>query len=982
MAPPHSPPSPTQSDYQSAIEFYAKVSEEYTRKEAEDIGGRSFVLVQAVTDKLLENNDNGEYEYGQLSRLLQAVYRRNQYQTPQQDMSQLLDYLPIFYTLLDLEHGHEVHRFFENQIKQLPIGLEDLETTLFPPSRYKDLSSRFYDRQWRWCAMQFEWKMGHKNRYAQEIVPITQRSKIEPARDGLPKTDGKATLWNVEVPEGFVGKQLQSKLKASEEDMSQTSSANSETAHKSQKTASKHYRLVIKQFGEDRKDEFKREKNIYSRIGEKDGIVKCIGWYMHRESDPTANQSRNYYNLVLELGDQDLYRAFQRENPPITSMEIEAFWTSLFAVADALASIQTIDSDRFVSTHVWHGDIKPENILDVRGHFKLADPGEASALPMRKGTSTVVPKLRVPGGTRTFAAPETLRLHNPDSTEPGISQGSDVWSLGCVFSVAATYVVLGKEGVKQYRLLRQEANEGTEDSFHDKEKVLTKVTDWHKYLKANVRKGDLFTEKVLDLLDSDVLIVPEETRLTGAVMSTRLNSLAAEAHPAAINFPMDIAAFIDKVAGKSEGGQSQLDDVPRTTPQSGAELFTETLLYPSRRSEGRPFTKSPPPDDTFRGIGLGLDPRRSDSIPRRVSGFFSDSERERARPSQLPYLATGHHDEPNGMYQWPERMVPEVPPVTFWEVESDLLRYKGRKSIFKQRMSVYGKKLQGKEDLLEHHFDNRDLVYLVDNASTMASFWRHASYLLRVLVERSLGYDKNGMELRFTNGGGKWDLEPKRDQKVKHFEDRMGRADPGKANTNAKTDMGNNLECIITNHIQANRKDDASMLTRHLTILVLTDGLWDGDEYSVDEALISVVKKMHKDYWGSNTFPDTTDAAEPRPSRPRPISIQFIRFGHHADAIARLDRLDNHLKDHPDLVGLSIPDLIDTENADGDVYKMFLGSFLEEHDNKMIQGAAVPPVSIRSGPCISTPVDHAETLPSSIQPPFTWAPEWPITDGW
>lgn len=31
-------------------------------------------------------------------------------------------------------------------------------------------------------------------------------------------------------------------------------------------------------------------------------------------------------------------------------------------------------------------------------------------------------------------------------------------------------------------------------------------------------------------------------------------------------------------------------------------------------------------------------------------------------------------------------------------------------------------------------------------------------------------------------------------------------------------------------------------------------------------------------------------------------------------------------------------DMIDTENADGDFYKMFLGSILEDMDNKLIQG--------------------------------------------
>lgn len=31
--------------------------------------------------------------------------------------------------------------------------------------------------------------------------------------------------------------------------------------------------------------------------------------------------------------------------------------------------------------------------------------------------------------------------------------------------------------------------------------------------------------------------------------------------------------------------------------------------------------------------------------------------------------------------------------------------------------------------------------------------------------------------------------------------------------------------------------------------------------------------------------------------------------------------------------------MIDTEEADGDVYKMFLGSFLEDMDNKLIRGS-------------------------------------------
>ncbi len=105
----------------------------------------------------------------------------------------------------------------------------------------------------------------------------------------------------------------------------------------------KRYRFVIKRFSEQRQTEFEREKDIYNTIGEKEGIVQCIGWYTHCEKDPNSDAEFTYYNLVLELGDQDLYSAFQKENPPITFSEIQIFWKSMFNVAHALTSIQILD---------------------------------------------------------------------------------------------------------------------------------------------------------------------------------------------------------------------------------------------------------------------------------------------------------------------------------------------------------------------------------------------------------------------------------------------------------------------------------------------------------------------------------------------------------------------------------------------------------------------------------------------------------------
>lgn len=60
---------------------------------------------------------------------------------------------------------------------------------------------------------------------------------------------------------------------------------------------------------------------------------------------------------------------------------------------------------------------------------------------------------------------------------------------------------------------------------------------------------------------------------------------------------------------------------------------------------------------------------------------------------------------------------PPDPPITFWEVEDHILEYDANRkdyfslgNYFKKHMSVYRKRLGGKEDQLQSHFENRDLV--------------------------------------------------------------------------------------------------------------------------------------------------------------------------------------------------------------------------------------------------------------------------------
>jgi hypothetical protein len=101
-------------------------------------------------------------------------------------------------------------------------------------------------------------------------------------------------------------------------------------------------------------------------------------------------------------------------------------------------------------------------------------------------------------------------MTRPDGTLSGVSQSIDIWSLGCVLSVAATWIVLGFQGIRQYEQLRQLApancqNGTMHDRFHDGWNVLPEVINWHNYLRGHLRHSDTTTELVLDLIENNLL---------------------------------------------------------------------------------------------------------------------------------------------------------------------------------------------------------------------------------------------------------------------------------------------------------------------------------------------------------------------------------------------------------------------------------------------------------------------------------------------
>lgn len=129
--------------------------------------------------------------------------------------------------------------------------------------------------------------------------------------------------------------------------------------------------------------------------------------------------------------------------------------------------------------------------------------------------------------TARIGAPEY-----PGRSEEPVSQAIDIWSLGCVFSLAATWIIQDHTGVDLFHKVRKRAikkhieaqrgqiishnrittvSEG--DQFHNGCEVLDAVTEWHKYLRTVIRKTDTITCRVLDLVDEMMLLGTPEHRI-------------------------------------------------------------------------------------------------------------------------------------------------------------------------------------------------------------------------------------------------------------------------------------------------------------------------------------------------------------------------------------------------------------------------------------------------------------------------------------
>lgn len=186
-------------------------------------------------------------------------------------------------------------------------------------------------------------------------------------------------------------------------------------------------------------------------------------------------------------------------------------------------------------------------------------------------------------------APEWERSRKSGDPVP---QSIDIWSLGCVFSIAATWVALGYKGVLVYERLRENAIKDSlgakqqlhnrqnlqddekrpeADYFHDGFNVLNAIQHWHNAVRQYLRGTDNITGQVLDLVTDSMLQGNPSHRISATELCNKLTSIL-DSCPEKNEFVAlpDVQKALDEVQTQNERLQAQ--DVPEPSSQKDGPI--------------------------------------------------------------------------------------------------------------------------------------------------------------------------------------------------------------------------------------------------------------------------------------------------------------------------------------------------------------------------------------------------------------------------
>ncbi|KAF7559253.1 hypothetical protein G7046_g4895 [Stylonectria norvegica] len=500
--------------------------------------------------------------------LLNAVYRHKNW-LPVASGSIISESCLVFAILLNIDCGHMIGDF-ETRIKDNHLNFSDLsqayehirrtmencaESKPSLPERFKDsgyqgVIDEFETQRWAFATDPLQIDTNAAFDEGKHILPFKTMERIKPG--------GTAVVYYCQIQSDFISEGLAEVL---------TMKTNPQLGN--------YYEIAVKSYMAWNGAIYEMERDAYMGMRGQEGVVKYLGAYQ-------VNGKDNEYHIMLEYCEKDLEDYLTEMLPPILSDEFIRFWGNLFKVADTLKSIHQLEhkgEDGFSRVfRGWHGDVKPSNVLCKGEEFKLADFGFTKFEEHNE-------KTRLPGGTRSYGAPER-DFRGSMSRNISLSQTVDTWSFGCLLSDAATWAILGCSFYTNYSCIRVHSIRGlrdrhtidpsvsipeSDDAFHDGKRVLPAVLDWHDHLRNSTRKSDTISWRVLDLIDEGMLLEDPEMRLTSAELCGRLDEIVYQAET---DYRNGIAS--DSLKRESQALLNTLLDLDITAPATPSQANRST----------------------------------------------------------------------------------------------------------------------------------------------------------------------------------------------------------------------------------------------------------------------------------------------------------------------------------------------------------------------------------------------------------------------
>lgn len=322
------------------------------------------------------------------------------------------------------------------------------------------------------------------------------------------------------------------------------------------------------------------------------------------------------------------------------------------------------------------------------------------------------------------------------------SQTIDIWSLGCVFSIAATWIVFGYQGIKQFRTVRTKAIEqirskpvqqqalrsrsslSAGDYFHDGHEVLEAVTSWHRVLRSSLRKTDSVTSDLLDLVDHKMLLGAPSERIKARDLISELTTILVQSERGPrVEMPGNIMETLleadeDAVSSVQSSNLGQPVATGNDRKARKSRLLEQPLMKTAHRSEGlRSVVASyhaQPADSgrdqsgptTAEANAPSGAPSASPDIPLRASPLHGPPP-----STPAPEASVEHIDSPSvsGQSISPNQLGQRVGRTPKVHTPQDI--FQALEEVEKRDKLLDGiRRKERKDELMSRHWINRDLV--------------------------------------------------------------------------------------------------------------------------------------------------------------------------------------------------------------------------------------------------------------------------------